>query len=78
MRAGQVYRVEVDLWTTAIVFNAGHRLRVHITSSSAPGYDPNPNTGEPFRASARTRPARNTVYCDAQRASYVLLPVVAR
>jgi putative CocE/NonD family hydrolase len=78
MQAGQVYRVEVDLWTTAVVFNAGHRLRVHVASSSAPGYDPNPNTGEPFRASARMRPARNTVYCDAQRASYVLLPVVAR
>jgi putative CocE/NonD family hydrolase len=68
MQAGQVYRVEVDLWTTAMVFNTGHRLRVHVTSSSAPGYDPNPNTGEPFRASIRTRPARNTIYCDADPA----------
>jgi predicted acyl esterase len=48
------------------------------TSSSAPGYDPNPNTGEPFRASARMRPARNTVYCDAQRPSHLVLPVVER
>ncbi|MCS6923162.1 MAG: CocE/NonD family hydrolase, partial [Fimbriimonadales bacterium] len=72
---GKVYRVEVDLWTTAIVFNRGHRLRLHITSSSYPAYDPNPNTGEPFRASTRTRIATNTVYCDAHRASYVLLPL---
>lgn len=78
MQPERVYRVEVDLWTTAIVFNKGHRLRVHVTSSSAPGYDPNPNTGAPFRADTRTRPARNTVYCDAQRVSYLLLPVVAR
>lgn len=78
MQAGQVYRVEVDLWTTAMVFNTGHRLRVHVTSSSAPGYDPNPNTGEPFRASIRTRPARNTIYCDAQRPSHIVLPVVKR
>lgn len=78
MQPEQVYRVEVDLWTTAMVFNTGHRLRVHVTSSSAPGYDPNPNTGDPFRADTRARPARNTVYCDAQRVSYLLLPIVAR
>ncbi|MFN7130712.1 MAG: CocE/NonD family hydrolase C-terminal non-catalytic domain-containing protein, partial [Myxococcales bacterium] len=51
MTPGRAYRVEVDLWTTAIVFNRGHRVRVHVTSSSYPAYDPNPNTGEPFRAS---------------------------
>ncbi|MCS7208150.1 MAG: CocE/NonD family hydrolase [Fimbriimonadales bacterium] len=75
MQPGKVYRVEVDLWTTAIVFNAGHRIRVHVTSSSYPAYDPNPNTGAPFRASRRTRVAMNTVYCDSQRASCIVLPV---
>ncbi|GIV08773.1 MAG: putative peptidase [Fimbriimonadales bacterium] len=75
MQLGKVYRVEVDLWTTAMVFNKGHRLRIHVTSSSNPAYDPNPNTGEPFRASNRTRPATNSVYCDSKRASYIVLPV---
>ncbi|MCS6919827.1 MAG: CocE/NonD family hydrolase [Fimbriimonadales bacterium] len=75
MQPGKVYRVEVDLWTTAIVFNRGHRLRVHVTSSSYPAYDPNPNTGEPFRASPRTRPSTNSVYGDSERASYIVLPV---
>lgn len=78
MEPGKVYRFEIDLWSTSIVFNRGHRIRVHVTSSNAPAFDPNPNTGEPFRASERTRPANNTIYMDAQRASHVLLPVVQR
>jgi len=49
---------------------------VHVTSSSAPGFDPNPNTGEPFRHSTATRIARNTVYCDSDHPSQLLLPVV--
>jgi len=77
LRPGRVYRFDIDLWSTSIVFNHGHRLRVLVTSSSAPGFDPNPNTGEPFRASARTRVARNTVYVDASHPSGILLPVVS-
>jgi predicted acyl esterase len=78
IQPGKVYRIEVDLWTTAIVFNRGHRLRVHVTSSSYPAYDPNPNTGEPFRTGDRKRPAQNAVYCTPEYASCVILPVVAK
>lgn len=76
MRPRMVYRFEIDLWSTSIVFNRGHRLRVHITSSNAPAFDPNPNTGEPLRASDRVRTARNTIYMDPKRPSHILLPVV--
>jgi predicted acyl esterase len=75
LKPGEVSQVDVDLWSTSIIFNKGHRLRVHVTSSSAPGFDPNPNTGEPFRRNTTTRVAHNTVYCDAERPSHVLLPV---
>lgn len=75
MKPGEIYRFDIDLWSTSIVFNKGHRLRVQITSSSFPGYDPNPNTGEPFRASTRTRIAHNTIYIDARRPSQIVLPV---
>ncbi|WP_259407542.1 CocE/NonD family hydrolase [Streptomyces akebiae] len=37
----------VDLWSTSIVFRAGHRIRVQITSSNFPRWDRNLNTGEP-------------------------------
>ncbi|NLI01447.1 MAG: CocE/NonD family hydrolase [Chthonomonadales bacterium] len=78
MEAGKVYRFDVDLWSTSIAFNKGHRIRVLVTSSNAPGWDPNPNTGEPFRSSSRIRSARNTIYVGGARASHVVLPVMTR
>ena len=77
LKPGEVYEFNLDLWSTSIVFNQSHRLRVHVTSSSAPGFDPNPNTGEPLRVSSRTRMAHNVIYYDPNRPSYLLLPIVA-
>jgi predicted acyl esterase len=76
LKPDRPYPFEIDLASTAIIFNRGHRLRVQVTSSSFPGFDPNPNTGEPFRASARNCPATNTVFLDAHRPSHLELPVV--
>lgn len=73
---GKVEAVEVDCWSASVIFNRGHRIRVHVTSSSSPGYDPNPNTGEPFRSSDRTRAAKNSVFVGAEHPSHLLLPVV--
>jgi len=77
LKPGEIYPFDIDLWSTSLIFNRGHRLRVHVTSSSAPGYDPNPNTGEPFRASDKTQVARNTIYLCAEYPSQLVLPVVA-
>jgi hypothetical protein len=76
LEPGTVYGLDVDLWSTSIIFNRGHRLRVLVTSSSAPGYDPNPNTGAPFRQSRTIRVAENTLWLSSARPSHVLLPVV--
>ena len=53
MEPGEVYLFEVDIWSTSIVFNVGHRIRIAISSSNDPRFDPNPNTGHPFRADER-------------------------
>ncbi|MFZ5500519.1 MAG: CocE/NonD family hydrolase, partial [Candidatus Micrarchaeota archaeon] len=76
MAPGTVYRFEVDLWSTSIIFNKGHRIRIAVSSSNAPRFDPNPNTGDPFRTNDKTVVAENTLYHDAEHPSYVLLPVV--
>jgi putative CocE/NonD family hydrolase len=75
LEPGRVYRFDIDRWSTSIVFNKGHRLRVQISSSNAPGYDPNPNTGEAFRSGTATRVARNTIYVDRRRPSHITLPI---
>ncbi len=76
MVPGQIYRFEVDMWATAQVFKAGHRLRVEVTSSDFPRYDRNLNTGGPFGEEVRGQVAVNTVFHDAMRASHLVLPVM--
>ena len=76
MKKGEVYKFSIDLWSTSIVFNKGHRIAIHITSSNDPRFDPNPNTGKPLRADAETRIARNTIHHDRAHPSRVLLPIV--
>jgi putative CocE/NonD family hydrolase len=67
-------RVEVDLWSTSIAFLAGHRLRVHVTSSSFPRWDRNLNTGD--QRAPRMAVARQRVHHDAERPSWIELPVI--
>ncbi len=72
----RVARHEIDLWSTSIVFRAGHRLRVQVTSSNFPRWDRNLGTGEPGDGAAAMRVARQTVCHDAARPSHLVLPVV--
>lgn len=62
---------KLDLGSTAIVLPTGHRLRLHISSSSWPDHYPNPNTGEPIATSATTRVATQRVFHDPQHPSVI-------
>jgi hypothetical protein len=72
--ANGVGRREIDLWSTSNVFLPGHRIRVHVTSSSFPRWDRNLNTGD--QDSPRHEVARQRVFHDADRPSFIELPVV--
>jgi hypothetical protein len=73
---GEFTEHAVDLWSTSYLFRAGHRMRVHVTSSNFPRWDRNLNTGEPVGTGTRSRPARQQVAHDATRPSSIVLPVV--
>ena len=75
MHPGQVYRFEVDLRATAQVFQAGHQLRVEVTSSDFPRYDRNLNTGGIFGMEIQGQVANNTLFHDGSRASHILFPI---
>jgi uncharacterized protein len=75
LEPSQTYKLSVDLWSTSLIFNKGHRVRVLISSSNSPRFDPNPNTGHPFRADKETRAATNTVHLSAGHPSHIILPV---
>jgi putative CocE/NonD family hydrolase len=76
MKKGEVYKFKIDLWSTSIVFNKGHRIALHISSSNDPRFDPNPNTGKPMRADNETRVATNTIHYTQAHPSRIILPVV--
>lgn len=73
---GEFTEHAVDLWSTSYVFRAGHRLRVHVTSSNFPRWDRNLNTGEPVDSGRDYRSARQEIGHDAARPSRIILPVV--
>ena len=75
MTPGQIYRFEVDVSATAQVFQAGHQLRVEVTSSDFPRYDRNTNTGEVFGSDVHGQVVHNTVFHNRVHPSHVLLPV---
>lgn len=73
-----VYKFTVDMFATSIVIPAGNRLRVEISSSNYPMYEPNANSGK--RPGTDTyddlRPARQTVFHDESRPSCIILPII--
>jgi hypothetical protein len=73
---GQVYRLDVDLWSTSHVFRPGHRLRLHVAASDFPRYDRCPGTGESSATATRVLSQRNRLFLDASRPSHLELPAV--
>jgi len=66
------YTIKVNLWPTALVFNKGHRIAVHVSSSNAPRFERHTNTWTPLQSYDQAVVARNTVHLGKSR---LLLPV---
>jgi putative CocE/NonD family hydrolase len=75
---GTVNEYSLELLPTSNVFKKGHKIQVHLTSSSFPLWDRNPNTGHEQGLDEEMRPAQQTIYHDTTRPSHILLPVIAR
>jgi predicted acyl esterase len=71
-----VERYEIGLGDYAHAFMPGHRIRIEISSSAYPMFNPNQNTGAPVATDTEWRTANQTVFHDRQRPSAVVLPVV--
>jgi len=76
MEPGTPYAVRIRLPPTSNLFEAGHRIRIDISSSNFPRLERNPNTGEPIGRHTHTVVAEQTVFGDAEHPSRVVLPVI--
>ncbi len=61
---------------TSQVFLRGHRIRMDVSSSNYPRFDPNPNTGERSLDATSSVPARQRVLSGPETPSRLLLPFV--
>ena len=77
-RPNEIYAITIDAGVTSNVFQAGHRVRLEISSSNFPRFDRNPNTGRPVADDTELRGALQAVYHDRRHPSHVLLPVIPR
>ena len=68
----------IDMRAAAYRFDAGHRIRLEVSSSSFPRFDVNPNTGTAIASERELQVARQAVYHDASHPSRVILPVQRR
>jgi len=75
LEPGEPARIRVDLGATGHCFLPGHRVRVTVTSSGFPHWQRNMNTTGDPGLEATAHVAHQTVFHDADAASYVVLPV---
>lgn len=72
---GTVERYTIELGHIAHSFQPGHSIRVEISSSAFPMYNPNQNTGNPVATDTEWRSARQTIHHSSGHPSALVLPV---
>ena len=75
---GAVIEYRISLGATAICFQAGHRIRLEVTSSDFPNHDRNHNTGRNDLTDAEFIVAEQQVHHSASHASRLLVPIAPR
>lgn len=78
MEGGKVYKVPLSPMTTSNYFDAGHRIRIEVSSSNFPRFDRNLNTGGHNYDESKGVVAHNVVHHSAEYPSQVTLTVVKR
>jgi len=78
MESGKVYKVALQPLNTSNYFDAGHRLRIEVSSSNFPRFDRNLNTGGNNFDETKPVVAHNAVHHSKQYPSQVSITVVRR
>ena len=76
LEPGQIYELEIEVNDIALELAPGEALDVAISSSLAPNYHPNPNTGLGYAGDAPPVVVRQTVFHGGHHPSRLVLHVV--
>lgn len=72
---GKVERYTIDLGDFSHAFLPGHQIRVEISSSAFPMFNPNQNTGNPIATDTQWRNATQRIFHDVAHPSALVLTV---
>jgi predicted acyl esterase len=72
---GVPVELTIDLWSTALIFNAGHRIRISVSGSNWPRFEVNPNDGADLNLETEGVVARPRLLFGGEYPSRVELPV---
>jgi uncharacterized protein len=78
MEAGKVYKITLQPMTTSNYFEAGHRIRLEVSSSNFPRFDRNLNTGGKNYDESQGVVAHNAVHHSKQYPSEIKIMVVRK
>lgn len=76
VRPGEAVEIRIDCGANGLRLEKGDRIRLQVLSSAFPAYARNLNTLDPPATAGKPRAAANTVYHDAARPSFLVLPIV--
>jgi hypothetical protein len=73
---GEPSVLTINLGSTSMIFNQGHKIGLYVSSSNFPGYETNPNTGIDGEKNQEVFVAENTIITGKN--SFLVLPVFER
>jgi len=73
---GVPVEITVELWSTALVFNAGHSIRISVSGSNWPRFEVNPNDGLDLNLQTPGQVAQPRLLFGADHPSLLELPVL--
>ncbi|MBZ0247578.1 MAG: CocE/NonD family hydrolase [Cyclobacteriaceae bacterium] len=76
MEKGKVYPVKMTPMSTSNYFDAGHRIRIEISSSNFPRFDRNMNTGGNNYDESKGVVAHNTIHHSKKYPSVIRIPII--
>jgi predicted acyl esterase len=72
---GQVYRLDINMSSLALLVETNHRVGLHITSSSDPAFEVHPNTYAPVADFSASPTAHHTLHLSSLYPSHLVLPL---
>ena len=74
VKTGEIVEAVIDLWSTSIIVNKGHRIRAIVSSANYPRFEKNLNDGSSYGENGTSTPVNVRIYHNPKYMSYIELP----